>query len=77
VLDRTFLSLVFAEGTGAHNKTSLTFLVAGSPSRIRNGVHLATNGAHPAQVQIAGLNALGGGTTLGEVSGALPGLRLP
>ena len=77
VLDRTFLSLVFAEGTGAHNKTSLTFLVAGSPSRIRNGVHLATNGAHPAQVQIAGLNAIGGGTTLGEVSGALPGLRLP
>ncbi|MDX2014642.1 MAG: DUF1552 domain-containing protein [Myxococcaceae bacterium] len=78
LLDRTFLSLVFAEGTNAHNKTSLTFVVAGFPSRIRNGVHLSTNGAHPAQVQIAGLTAVGSTTNrLGEVTGAVPGLLLP
>lgn len=78
LLDRTFLSLVFAEGINAHNKTSLTFVVAGFPSRIRNGVHLDTAGAHPAQVQIAGLNAVGRTSNqLGEVTGALPGLLLP
>jgi hypothetical protein len=79
VLSNTFLSLCLAEGTNAHNKQSLTFLVAGLPSKIRNGVHLATNGAHPAQVQIAGLNAISNGSinSLGEVSGAIPGLVIP
>lgn len=79
VLSNTFLSLCLAEGTNAHNKTSLTFLVAGMPSKVRTGVHLATNGAHPAQVQIAGLAALSNGSinSLGEISGALPGLLLP
>lgn len=77
LLDRTFLSLVFAEGTNAHNKTSLTFVVAGFPSRIRNGVHLATAGAHPAQVQVAGLTAIGMTTNrLGEISGPVPGLMI-
>lgn len=79
VLDSTFLSLVFAEGRSAHAKTNLTFVVAGAPSKIRNGHHLAANRAHPATVQIAGLQAIGmtGTTRLGEVTGVTPGLRLP
>ncbi len=78
MLDRTFLSLVFAEGTNAHNKTNLTFVTAGFPSRIRAGVHIASNGAHPAQVQVAGLTAIGStANRLGEVTGPVPGLMLP
>lgn len=77
LLDNTFLSMVFAEGLSAHNKTDLTYVVAGLPSRIRNGVHVASNGAHPAQVQVSGLTALGLTTNrLGEVTGTIPGLMV-
>lgn len=77
VLDHTFLSMVFAEGLSAHMKSDLTSVVAGVPSKIRNGVHVISNGAHPAQVQIAGLQAVGMNvSTLGEVSGVVPGLRI-
>lgn len=77
VLDHTFLSLVFAEGISAHAKTNLTYLVAGLPSKVHNGVHLDSNGAHPAQIQVAGLKAIGMSVNqVGEVSGALPGLLI-
>ncbi|MBL8954102.1 MAG: DUF1552 domain-containing protein [Myxococcaceae bacterium] len=77
VLDRTFLSFVFAEGTNAHNKGSMTHLVAGYPSRVRNGVHIATGGLNPALVGLTGLKAIGMPVTqFGEISGAIPGLLI-
>jgi len=46
-------------------------------TRIRNGVHLNSNGAHPSQIQVAGLQAIGRGSNqLGEVTGVIPGLRV-
>jgi hypothetical protein len=75
LLSNTFLSLVFSEGATAHSRTNMTHIVAGMPSRIYNGVHIAANGAHPAKIQIAGLNAIGSNMTqMGEVSGALAAL---
>lgn len=76
ILDHTFISFSCAEGISAHNRNNMTYLVAGCPQKIKNGHHVNTNGAHPAQVLISGLQAIGMNTgTLGEVtSGSISGL---
>jgi len=73
VLDNTFLSLIFAEAKTAHGRSGMRHLVAGVPSRIKNGLHIDGAGTHPGRIQIAGLQALGVNTnTLGELTGPAP-----
>ncbi len=77
VLDSTFVAMVFAEGNNSHNTQDMTAFVAGVPSALRMGQHIASGGAHPAQLMIAGMKALGlPGSTLGEVSGPFSPLLL-
>jgi hypothetical protein len=76
VLDNTFLSLMYAESKTAHGRSGMRHLVAGMPSKIRNGMHVDGGGLHPGKIQIAGLSAIGAGTTLGELSGPLPALMV-
>jgi hypothetical protein len=72
VLDSTFLSLIYAESKTAHGRSGMRHLVAGIPSKIRNGAHVDGGGQHPGKIQISGLQAVGLATsTLGELSGAL------
>jgi hypothetical protein len=73
VLDNTFLSLIFAEAKTAHGRSGMRHLVAGVPSRIKNGMHIDGAGTHPGRIQIAGLQAVGVNTnTLGELTGPAP-----
>ncbi len=77
VLDNTFLSLIYAEAKTAHGKTGMRHLVAGMPTRIKNGMHLDGGGQHPGKIQISGLQAVGAATnTLGELTGALSPLMV-
>ncbi|MBD64667.1 MAG: hypothetical protein CME62_05645 [Halobacteriovoraceae bacterium] len=77
LLDNTFLTFMTSEGNSAHGRSRLHYLVAGTPDKIKNGHHIATNKAHPARIYVDGLNAIGGSTNkLGEVSGTIPGLSL-
>lgn len=72
VLDNTFLSLMFAEAKTAHGRSGMRHLVAGMPSRIRNGAHIDGQAQHPGKIQIAGLQACGlTQNTLGELTGPL------
>jgi len=72
VLDSTFLSLIFAESKTAHGRTGMRHVVAGMPSRIKNGLHIDGQALHPGKIQISGLQAVGlATTTLGELGGAL------
>lgn len=73
VLDNTFLSLIFAEAKTAHGRSGMRHLVAGMPSRIKNGMHIDGAGTHPGRIQIAGLQAVGvNANTLGELTGPAP-----
>lgn len=76
LLSNTLLALVSAEGGNAHSRSNFTIALAGLPSKIYNGVHVASGGLHPARVMISSLEALGVpmNGTLGEVSGVIPGL---
>ncbi len=77
VLDNTFVSLIFAEAKTAHGRSGMRHLVAGLPSKIKNGMHIDGGGAHPGKIQISGLQAVGvPTTTLGELSGALAPLMV-
>ncbi len=76
VLDNTFLSLVYAESKTAHGRSGMRHLVAGMPSKIKNGMHIDGGGQHPGKIQISGLSAIGGPTTLGELSGPLAPLMV-
>lgn len=72
VLDSTFLAMGFGEGNGAHNRQSMAVYIAGCPSKIKLGQHIAGNGEHSAKVWISGLNALGLNTNqLGQITGPL------
>lgn len=72
VLDNTVVVMVFAEGTASHNSSNMTGFIGGMPSAIKVGQHIPTNGAHPAQLMIAAMNAVGvNQSTLGEISGPL------
>lgn len=58
-----------------HSTERMACLVAGRAGGLKPGKHLVTAKAHPAQVLISAMNAVGvPGTSLGEVSGAVPGL---
>ena len=51
-------------------------LVAGKVGGLKTGLHLQATGMHPARVLITAMRAAGySGTSLGEVSGEIPGLR--
>ena len=77
VLDSTFLSLIFAEAKTAHGRSGMRHLVAGLPSRIKNGQHIDGQGLHPGKIQISGMQAVGVATnTLGELTGALTPLMV-
>jgi hypothetical protein len=76
VLDNTFLSLMYAESKTAHGRSGMRHLVAGLPSKIKNGQHVDGGGQHPGKIQISGLSAIGGPTTLGELSGPLAPLMV-
>ena len=59
-------------GKEAHGRTAMRQVVAGMPSRIRNGLHIDGQGLHPGKIQISGLQACGlSQTTLGELTGPL------
>jgi hypothetical protein len=58
-----------------HTGENMLALIAGRAGGLRPGQHIATNGAHPAQVLISAMNAAGVTTeTLGEISGRIPQL---
>jgi hypothetical protein len=60
----------------AHTTENMAMIVAGGAGGLKRGVHLKATGAHPAQVFLTALRAIGSTqTTLGEVSGEIPGLR--
>ncbi|MBL8951173.1 MAG: DUF1552 domain-containing protein [Myxococcaceae bacterium] len=60
----------------AHSTENMAMLVAGGAGGLRGGQHIRAVGAHPAQVLLTALRAVGyTSTSLGEVSGEIPGLR--
>lgn len=72
LIDQTFLCMGFGEGSNAHNRTLLHYFVAGNPSGIKLGQHIAGNGEHPARLWISGLKSLGlNFDKLGQISGAM------
>lgn len=72
VLDNTFGALLFAEGSNAHNSSNMCFVAAGSPSRLKMGQHIPTGGAHPAQLMVSGMQAVGMNVSkLGQINGPL------
>ena len=87
VLDNTVLVLLTEGGFGqdpeggssssAHSSENMTAIIAGGGSSLRTGQHVAARDAHPAQVLITALNAVGVETSsLGEVTGTI-GALLP
>ena len=86
VLDNTAAVFTFEGGHGfdpadnrtisAHSTENMAMLVAGGAGGLKRGLHLKAPGAHPAQVLLTALKALGSTqTTFGEVSGEIAGLR--
>jgi hypothetical protein len=74
VLDNTFTTLMFSEGTSAHGHEPNHIPFAGMPSKLKIGQQIVVpSGAHDANLLIAGMQAIGmtGTTTLGEISGPL------
>lgn len=75
LLDNTFMSLIFTEGSNAHSRQNMVTVVAGSGAKVNLGQHINSNQAHPAKLQIAGLQAIGLNiNALPEVSGAMAGV---
>jgi hypothetical protein len=85
VLDNCALAFVHEGGHGldpssgmtysSHSTENMACLVAGRAGGLQQGQHIATVKAHPAQVLITLMNAVDvPATTLGEVSGTIPGL---
>jgi hypothetical protein len=83
-LDHSAMVLLFEGGFGhstdngspnsAHSAENMVAVVAGRAGGLKAGVHVKGGGAHPAKVVISAMQAVGGPSKLGEVSGALPGL---
>ena len=70
----------FDPGSGktwsSHSTENMACLVAGKVGGLKTGVHLRATGMHPARVLITAMRAAGySGSSLGEVSGEIPGLR--
>lgn len=60
----------------AHSTENMAMLVSGGAGGLKQGLHIRAAGAHPAQVLLTALRAVGyASNTLGEVSGEIPGLR--
>ena len=60
----------------SHSTENMACLVAGKVGGLKPGLHLQATGLHPAQVLLTAMRAAGyGGSSLGEVSGEIPGLR--
>ncbi len=78
LLDNVALPFLFEggyEGT-VHSTVNMAMLVAGGAGGLRRGVHIAAPGKHPAQGLLTCMNAVGLNlTSLGDVSGEIPGLR--
>lgn len=71
LLDSTVVVQVFAEGNNSHNCQDMSVLIGGIPSKLKMGQSIASNGAHPAQLMVSAMQAVGlSATKLGEVSGA-------
>ncbi|MBA2662421.1 MAG: DUF1552 domain-containing protein [Bradymonadaceae bacterium] len=59
----------------SHSTENMACLIAGRAGGLAPGRHVVAEGKHPANVLISAMNAVGVQTdTLGEVSGAIPGL---
>src|SRR5262249_53313267 len=70
----------FDPGSGkvwsSHSTENMACLVAGKVGGLKAGIHLPAAGSHPAQALLTAMRAAGfSGTSLGEVSGEIPGLR--
>lgn len=87
ILDNTASAFCWEGGHGfdpadgraisAHSTENMAVLVAGGAGGLQKKLHLRGNNAHPAQVLLTCLRAVGySGTTLGEMSGEIPGLRM-
>ena len=60
----------------AHSTENMAMLVSGKAGGLKPGLHIRGNNLHPANVLLTALRAVGDPrTTLGEVSGEIPGLR--
>ncbi|MBL8911624.1 MAG: DUF1552 domain-containing protein [Archangium sp.] len=86
ILDNTASVFTFEGGHGfdpadgrqisAHSTENMAAIVAGGAGGLKRGLHLRAPGMHPANVLLTALRALGSTqTSLGEVSGEIPGLR--
>ncbi len=86
MLDSTALVFLHEGGHGfdasagkqysSHSTENMACLVAGKVGGLKSGLHIPAPGKHPANVLISAMNAVGVPvTSLGEVSGELPGLR--
>jgi hypothetical protein len=58
-----------------HSSDNMACLVAGRGGGLVPGQHIVAKGKHPANVLITAMNAVGVPGGLGEVSGAIAGLR--
>jgi hypothetical protein len=86
LLDRTALLFLTEGGWGydpeadadgvSHSSENMAVLVAGHVGGLQTGVHIRTDGLHPAQCLVSAMNAVGVSVDgIGEVTGEIPGLR--
>ena len=73
MLDSTAVTLTYSGGPTGHGGTNMPILVAGVPSMLRMGEHLALSG-HPCQVYQTVLHALGIDEDLGDLPGLQPSM---
>lgn len=60
----------------AHSTENMAMLIAGGAGGLKGGLHIDGSGYHPANVLLTGLRAVGyQSSSLGEISGEVPGLR--
>jgi hypothetical protein len=57
-----------------HSTENMACLIAGRAGGLKPGQHVVATGKYPANVVISAMKAVGLPETLGEVSGAIPGL---
>jgi hypothetical protein len=76
LVDHAAVLFLFESGAkSAHSTDKMACLLAGRAGGLQPGRHVVATGAHPGQVVLSAMNAVGvPGNTFGEVSGALPAL---
>ncbi|MGE4131090.1 MAG: DUF1552 domain-containing protein [Bdellovibrionales bacterium] len=87
MLDNTVMTMSFEGGIGSildggnndgqwgsHSTQNMMMLIAGRAGGLKPGKHIVAPDVHPAKVTISALKAVGGPTTLGQISGDLPAL---